>query len=52
MPRNCRITSYQKLKKKNRELMHDIKMMVLHGDTEEGIDIYMKWVNKLDNHKE
>lgn len=47
MPGNNRITSYRKLKKKNAELIHDIKMMVRFPETEEGIEIYMKWINIL-----
>lgn len=52
MSKNCRISGYQKQKKKIRELEHDIKMMVLHPETDEGISIYMRWVNKLDKSNE
>ena len=42
-------SSYQKLKEKNKELLHDIKVMVMHPETEEGIDAYMKWLKKYEN---
>lgn len=46
MPKNNRITTYQKQKKRIKELEHDIKMIVLYSDTEEGQEIYFKYLDQ------
>ena len=47
-----KITSYRKQKAKIKSLEHDIKMMVLFPETEEGLETYFKWHNILKKDKE
>ena len=51
MPNDNRITGYRKLKKRIKELEHDIKMIVLYVETEEGQETYFRYLDKLNNDK-
>jgi|GEM_PF-6139112 len=42
-----RLSSYQKIKKQNRELKNDIAILVEKSDTIEGLEVKSRWVFRL-----